>query len=101
MSGIEQALIDLQAKSLGLSPMELIGGQKRTEIAIYANINRGTVDRSPEELGGNEHLRRKGTDTSGKNSNPLMAWMLPRYKKSKAVKSGSWVCLCSRRERRR
>lgn len=48
LSGIEQALIDLQAKSLGLSPMELIGGQKRTEIAIYANINRGTVDRSPE-----------------------------------------------------
>lgn len=48
LSGIEQALLDLQAKSLGVSPMDLIGGQKRSEIALYANINRGTVDRTPE-----------------------------------------------------
>lgn len=47
LSGIEQALIDIQSKLLEVPPMELLGGQKRSEISLYANINRGTVDRTP------------------------------------------------------
>ena len=37
MSGIDMALLDLKAKSLGIPCYELLGGAYRTEILLYAN----------------------------------------------------------------
>ncbi len=46
-SAVEQALWDLAARS-GHRPLaELLGGAKRDRVALYANVNRGTTDRSP------------------------------------------------------
>lgn len=47
-SAIEQCLHDIQGKALGAPCHVLFGGKVRSEILHYANINRATVDRSPE-----------------------------------------------------
>ena len=47
-SALEQCLYDLQGKLLGVPCWALFGGQLQLWIRHYANINRATVDRSPE-----------------------------------------------------
>lgn len=46
-SGIEQALLDAHARQAGMSVAQMLGGPFRTVVPAYANINRGTLDRSP------------------------------------------------------
>jgi galactonate dehydratase len=46
--GLEQAMLDVMARSAGQSLSTLLGGPFRNEIECYANINRGIADRSPE-----------------------------------------------------
>ena len=46
-SAVEQALWDLKARTAGRPLAELLGGAKRARVPLYANINRGTTDRSP------------------------------------------------------
>ncbi len=48
LSGLGQALLDARARSLGVAAQELLGGRRRAALPVYANINRGTQDRSPE-----------------------------------------------------
>ncbi len=47
-SGIEQAMWDLAGKALEIPIYQLLGGKCRNQIRLYANINRATVDRSPQ-----------------------------------------------------
>ena len=47
VSAIEQALWDIIGKALGTPVYNLMGGRLRQQIRLYANINRGTWDRSP------------------------------------------------------
>ncbi|MDB5560857.1 MAG: putative mandelate racemase/muconate lactonizing enzyme family protein, partial [Hyphomicrobiales bacterium] len=47
ISGLDQALHDLAARSQGMSIATLIGGERRHKIGLYANINRRTRDRTP------------------------------------------------------
>lgn len=47
-SAIEQATWDLKARRAGRPLAEVLGGARRDRVALYANINRGTTDRSPE-----------------------------------------------------
>ena len=47
-SAIEQATWDLKARQAGRPLAALLGGAKRERVALYANINRGTTDRTPE-----------------------------------------------------
>jgi galactonate dehydratase len=45
---IDQAVADLNAQKLGLPLAKMLGGpDARETVSLYANINRGTVDRSP------------------------------------------------------
>jgi galactonate dehydratase len=46
-SAVEQALWDLAARNAGRPIAELLGGARRERVPLYANINRGTTDRSP------------------------------------------------------
>jgi galactonate dehydratase len=46
-SAVEQALWDLSARNAGRPIAELLGGARRERVPLYANINRGTTDRSP------------------------------------------------------
>ncbi|MCH9672880.1 MAG: mandelate racemase/muconate lactonizing enzyme family protein [Gammaproteobacteria bacterium] len=46
-AALDQALWDLRARCLGVPLFKLLGPSRRREIALYANINRGTKDRSP------------------------------------------------------
>jgi galactonate dehydratase len=46
-SAVDQALWDLAARAADRPLAALLGGAKRSCIELYANINRGTVDRSP------------------------------------------------------
>lgn len=48
VSAIDQAVWDILAQRDGSSLRDLLGGSRRDHVAIYANINRGTIDRSPE-----------------------------------------------------
>lgn len=48
ISGIEHALWDIAGKSIGVPSYQLLGGKCRNRIRLYANINRATVDRSPQ-----------------------------------------------------
>ena len=48
LSGLEQALWDILAQSLGVPLHQLFGGAVRERIRLYANINRHVEDRSPE-----------------------------------------------------
>lgn len=52
LSGIGQAVIDARAKALGIEAQDLIGGRRRAAVQVYANLNRGTLDRSPEGWAG-------------------------------------------------
>ncbi len=46
-SAVEQAMWDLKARTAGRPLVELLGGAQRERVALYANINRGTTDRTP------------------------------------------------------
>jgi galactonate dehydratase len=46
-SAIEQASWDLEARAAGRPLAELLGGAKRRRVPLYANVNRGTVERTP------------------------------------------------------
>lgn len=46
-AGLEQALHDAVSRNAGVSLATLLGGPHRSDIATYANINRGIADRSP------------------------------------------------------
>ncbi|WP_226782377.1 mandelate racemase/muconate lactonizing enzyme family protein [Oceaniglobus trochenteri] len=48
LCGIGQALLDAQARHLGVCATDIIGGPRRDGVPVYANINRGTKDRTPE-----------------------------------------------------
>ncbi|MEM1398555.1 MAG: enolase C-terminal domain-like protein [Pseudomonadota bacterium] len=48
LSGFEQALIDIQAKELGIAAHHILGGNCTAGVPVYANINRGTADRSAD-----------------------------------------------------
>jgi len=47
-SAIRQALVDVRAKAAGVPAWQLLGGRARERVPVYANINRATVDRSPD-----------------------------------------------------
>src|SRR5687767_11744361 len=47
-SAIEQATWDLKARRAGRPLAQLLGGARRERVALYANINRGTTNRTPE-----------------------------------------------------
>ncbi|MCX6597132.1 MAG: mandelate racemase/muconate lactonizing enzyme family protein [Acidobacteria bacterium] len=47
VSGLEQAMWDIQGKVLGVPCYQLFGGALRRDIRHYANINRCTVERTP------------------------------------------------------
>ncbi len=49
-SGLEQAWLDREAKRIARPVFDLLGGRYRTEVPCYANINRGTLSREPEEF---------------------------------------------------
>lgn len=53
MSGIEQAMWDLQGKALGVPCYTLFGGALNKLVPHYANINRCTVDRTPKGFAAN------------------------------------------------
>lgn len=46
-SAVEQALWDRKARIAGRPLAEVLGGARRDPVPLYANINRGTTDRSP------------------------------------------------------
>lgn len=48
ISAIEHALWDLAGKTLDVPSHQLLGGKCRSQIRLYANINRATIDRSPK-----------------------------------------------------
>ena len=48
LSGIEAAALDARARSLGIEAAELLGGRARDRVRLYANVNRGTADRTPD-----------------------------------------------------
>ena len=47
LSGIEQALYDIQGKVAGVPTFQLFGGKLRDSVRNYANINRSTEERTP------------------------------------------------------
>lgn len=47
-AAVMQAMRDLEARSEGVPVAALLGGMQRREVPTYANINRRTLDRSPE-----------------------------------------------------
>ena len=48
ISAVDQALWDLAGKALEVPVWRLLGGRRRDRVRLYANLNRGTQDRSPE-----------------------------------------------------
>ncbi len=49
-SGLEQAWLDREAKRIERPVYDLLGGRYRTAVPCYANINRGTLSREPQEF---------------------------------------------------
>ena len=47
-SALLQACADVSSKSMRVPMAEYLGGVQRNEIGLYANINRRTIDRTPE-----------------------------------------------------
>lgn len=50
LSALEQAVQDLLARATGLTLHQRLGAARRDAIPLYANINRGTAPRSPEQF---------------------------------------------------
>ncbi len=50
VSECEQALWDIAGKAAGLPIYRLLGGPVRTQIPLYANINRAARERTPEDF---------------------------------------------------
>ncbi|MHB2169697.1 mandelate racemase/muconate lactonizing enzyme family protein [Alsobacter sp. R-9] len=48
MRAIEQAFLDALARRAGMPLASLLGGPERTMVPVYANINRGITDRTPD-----------------------------------------------------
>ncbi|KAA0693358.1 mandelate racemase/muconate lactonizing enzyme family protein [Neorhizobium sp. P12A] len=48
ISAVDQALHDILARRKGISVAALLGGEKRDRVGLYANINRRTLDRTPQ-----------------------------------------------------
>ncbi len=48
VSAIDQALWDIVAQREGKSLRDQFGTLRRADVSVYANINRGTLDRSPD-----------------------------------------------------
>ena len=48
MRAVEQAFLDALARRAGVPLATLLGGPERRTVPVYANINRGIADRSPE-----------------------------------------------------
>lgn len=48
VSALTQALVSLMSANNDKSVCEIIGSQKRQSIPLYANINRATIDRTPQ-----------------------------------------------------
>ncbi len=48
VSGIEHALWDIAGKYIRVPCYQLLGGKCRNRIRLYANINRATIDRTPQ-----------------------------------------------------
>lgn len=56
VSGLDQALWDISAQAKGLPLYQLLGGQGKQEIPLYANLNKALrADRSLESLENNAH----------------------------------------------
>ena len=53
LSAVEQALWDLAGQAAGVPIWRLLGGKLRDRVWVYANINRSTVDRSPQGFAAN------------------------------------------------
>jgi len=49
-SALEQAALDLEGRRTGRPVHALLSGAHRTLVPVYANINRGTLSRTPEEF---------------------------------------------------
>jgi galactonate dehydratase len=47
LSGVEQALWDVNGRALGVPISRLLGGAVRDRVPLYANINRAVTDRAP------------------------------------------------------
>ncbi len=47
ISGLEQALWDLNGRALGVPVHRLLGGALRDRLRLYANVNRAVTDRAP------------------------------------------------------
>ena len=50
VSALEQAVTDLRAKQAGVPLHALLGKARRKSVPVYANINRGARDRSPDGI---------------------------------------------------
>ncbi len=50
VSALEQAWLDREGRRLGRPVHALLGGAYRDAVPCYANINRGTLSRTPEEF---------------------------------------------------
>jgi len=48
VSALDLAVHDLRAQGAGTSLARLLGGKRRESVKVYANVNRGTVLRTPE-----------------------------------------------------
>lgn len=48
ISAVDQALWDIAGKALDVPVWRLLGGKRRDRVCLYANLNRGTRDRSPQ-----------------------------------------------------
>ena len=48
ISAVDQALWDIAGKALDVPVWRLLGGKRRDRVCLYANLNRGTCDRSPQ-----------------------------------------------------
>jgi len=46
-SALEQAAVDNAAQRAGMPVHDVLGGARRQRVPVYANINRGTTDRTP------------------------------------------------------
>jgi galactonate dehydratase len=48
ISAVDQALWDIAGKALDVPVWRLLGGKRRDKVRLYANLNRGTKDRSAQ-----------------------------------------------------